>query len=301
MQKNSKEIFTKLIAMLLIITLNIANFLFVGEGLMSYAVDMVATNSNNVEFQVYFKNQDETTKQEIQVAEKDININSESENLYVTISVLREGYFNGKITLDSNNLSVIGCTKNAYLNSVDGNTINLNQIGSGNTVTLELQVKPKTATSIKSADLSAESIVNLTGVYTSSKGTKLVTTDIKGKTTVKTNLKSPENIQNILETNIITNKVFEIDGVNKRIIQILVKNNAKDNLYPIKTTNIEMKLPSDAEKIVAYARSTESTDSRINFGESNYNQEESTLKINLENKEDSEGNISFAKMQQIHL
>lgn len=295
MQKNSKEIFTKLIAMLLIITLNIANFLFVGEGLMSYAVDMVATNSNNVEFQVYFKNQDETTKQEIQVAEKDININSESENLYVTISVLREGYFNGKITLDSNNLSVIGCTKNAYLNSVDGNTINLNQIGSGNTVTLELQVKPKTATSIKSADLSAESIVNLTGVYTSSKGTKLVTTDIKGKTTVKTNLKSPENIQNILETNIITNKVFEIDGVNKRIIQILVKNNAKDNLYPIKTTNIEMKLPSDAEKIVAYARSTESTDSRINFGESNYNQEESTLKINLENKEDSEGNISFAK------
>lgn len=295
MQKNSKEIFTKLIAMLLIITLNIANFLFVGEGLMSYAVDMVATNSNNVEFQVYFKNQDETTKQEIQVAEKDININSESENLYVTISVLREGYFNGKITLDSNNLSVIGCTKNAYLNSVDGNTINLNQIGSGNTVTLELQVKPKTATSIKSADLSAESIVNLTGVYTSSKGTKLVTTDIKGKTTVKTNLKSPENIQNILETNIITNKVFEIDGVNKRIIQILVKNNAKDNLYPIKTTNIEMKLPSDAEKIVAYARSTESTDSRINFGESNYNQKESALKINLENKEDSEGNISFAK------
>lgn len=295
MQKNSKEIFTKLIAMLLIITLNIANFLFVGEGLISYAVDMVATNSNNVEFQVYFKNQDETTKQEIQVAEKDININSESENLYVTISVLREGYFNGKITLDSNNLSVIGCTKNAYLNSVDGNTINLNQIGSGNTVTLELQVKPKTANSIKSADLSAESIVNLTGVYTSSKGTKLVTTDIKGKTTVKANLKSPENIQNILETNIITNKVFEIDGVNKRIIQILVKNNAKDNLYPIKTTNIEMKLPSDAEKIVAYARSTESTDSRINFGESNYNQEESTLKINLENKEDSEGNISFAK------
>lgn len=295
MQKNSKELLTKLIAMLLIITLNIANFLFVGEGLVSYAVDMVATNSNNVEFQAYFKKQDETTKQEIQVTEKDINIDSKLENLYVTISVLREGYFNGKITLNSSNLSVIGCTKNAYLNSVDGNTINLNHIGSGNTVTLELQVKPKTSTSIKSSDLSAESTVNLTGVYTSSKGTKLVTTDIEGKTTVKANLKSPENIQNILETNIITNKVIEINGVNKRIVQILVKNNAKDNLYPIKTTNIEMKLPSDAEKVVAYARSTESTDSRINFGEGNYSQEGSALKINLENKEDSEGNISFVK------
>ena len=45
------------VIILLIITMTIANFIFVGNTLISYALDNISTNNNNIEFSAYFKNE----------------------------------------------------------------------------------------------------------------------------------------------------------------------------------------------------------------------------------------------------
>lgn len=167
MLKREESKLNKLIAIILIITLTAANLLIIGANFVSYAIDMAATNSNNVEFDAYFKNSSGEKLESLEEA-----MSSERVNLYVDISVLREGYFTGKVSIPDSNFSIASYTKSPYINIVEGNTINLNQISSGNTVTLELQVKAITENSMNLDLLNKESKVKLTGTYVNSKGSR---------------------------------------------------------------------------------------------------------------------------------
>ena len=53
---NTKEVLQKIIAIMIIIIMTMADFAIIGVNAISYAIDMVATNSNNVEFCAYFEN-----------------------------------------------------------------------------------------------------------------------------------------------------------------------------------------------------------------------------------------------------
>jgi len=56
MNFTEKRILQKIVALLLIMIMTIADFSIIGENLISYAIDRVATNSDNVEFFAYFIN-----------------------------------------------------------------------------------------------------------------------------------------------------------------------------------------------------------------------------------------------------
>ena len=74
------KIFKIVTVVVLLATLTMANFIYVGFGLVSYAVSNTATNHQNIEFDAQLK---------------------EENILSLSINVKKEGYFNGDITFES--------------------------------------------------------------------------------------------------------------------------------------------------------------------------------------------------------
>ena len=99
---------------LLLMTLTMTNFIFVGASLYSYAADNIATNHQNVEFDAYLKDEE---------------IDGEKvPTLSLKVSVKKEGYFNGEISLEDSNFKLKGSSSSNYVNKIENNIIMLNQI-----------------------------------------------------------------------------------------------------------------------------------------------------------------------------
>ena len=76
--------------------------MFVGVAAVSYAIDVMQTNNNNVEFSAYFLNSNGEKVEKIEE-----NIDKQELYLYVDVAVKNEGYLNeGKITLDNSNFII---------------------------------------------------------------------------------------------------------------------------------------------------------------------------------------------------
>ena len=106
---------------LLIMTLTLTNFIFVGSSLISYAASTIETNNRNVEFDAYFVNGNNQAISSIDMS------NQEDIYLYMQINVKQEGYFNGKVTIEDSNFSLKDTDSN-YINKIEGNIITFNQI-----------------------------------------------------------------------------------------------------------------------------------------------------------------------------
>lgn len=286
MKSTYEKCFNKLIAIFLIIILTSIDFISIGINFASFAVDVSNLENENIRLNAYFKDVDgkNTIKQEI-------DLNAQEIKIYVDIAVLKEGYFEGKISLEDSNLVIIGATENEYISNIEGNTINLNHINSGKRVILELKLKPNTGAKMNIDILNKETIVKLEGKYINSKGED----NIQDYSKINAIFVSPKDVKSISDIKVLTNKIFEIDGKNKRILQFIVRSKIAGNVYPVQRSSIELNLPQDAEIVDVIARNTSGTSKNINFGKNNYiyNIESSKLKINLENLKDEEENISF--------
>lgn len=283
MRFTGKRLIKKIVAVLIIMMMTLADFSLIGVNVVSYALDMVATNSNNVEFSAYFINE-----QKEKVTEIDSSINAENLKMYVEISVKNEGYFNGEITLGDSSFNFSENISNEYVKEVKGNTVTLNQINAGTTASIELKIDFANSNEIKTSSLSQVSEINLTGTYVNSKKN----VDIKGKTSVKVNWKSPEDVEAKLNTKILTNSIYKVNDVNKRIVQVLVNSKLNNNSYPVKETNIELNVPDGVEEVKVHARSTYATNGNENNFE--YNADSGELTISLKNEE-NDGKIKWNK------
>ena len=293
MQRTYENLLNKIIAIILIIVLTLADILVIGLNFISLAIEMVATSSDNVEFEAYFKNQNNE-----KVTIQEFNLNAEKMYMYVDINVLEEGYFNGQISLEDSNFSIVDVTANSYVNTVEGNTIKLNQIPQGNMVTLEIQVKPNVESNMNVNVLDKDTTVKLDGKYAkSTSANNIVEETVTGSTSVNAKFVAPADAKGVLNAEIISNKVYEVNGENKRILQVLVKSKLENNVYPVKKSEIEVSLPKDIEEIEVYARSTKATNKNIVFSKENnttFDSVNSKLKVTLENPE-VDGKINFDK------
>lgn len=230
------------IVLALISVLIVANFIFVGNRLISYALDNISTetNSKNVEFSAYFMDGEKATEN------IDIDMASESAKMYLKIAIKGEGYMsNGNITLEGNNFNYT-VSENSYVKKVDTktNSIALNQIDAGKEVTLELNLKPNKQESFNLDLLNSKTKVSMTGTYVSEKGETSITAD-KTARQLQLNWISSSD-KNLIENNIevVTNKVAQINGEEKRVIQVAVTLGLKNNEYPIKSIQAELNIPS---------------------------------------------------------
>ena len=103
--KIKEKIIQKLTALLLILTLTMANFLLIGVNMVTYAAELAIidrnTNHKNVEFVAYFKDTEENKLTKLSVP-----MNSKNLKLQLEVVVKQEGYFNGKIFLNNANFNL---------------------------------------------------------------------------------------------------------------------------------------------------------------------------------------------------
>lgn len=206
-------------SILLLITLTITNFIYVGVGFVSYAKSSIATNHQNIEFGA---------------AWKDNNI------LELAINVKKEGYFNGSIRLENSNFK-LKKSESVWIQKIEDNTITLNQVNSGTSAHIEVEVEPVQEEIFQVGLLNAVSKLNLSGTYQDStektiniKATREVTFEYRENN-------QTEDIENTME--VITNKIVTIAGEEKRVVQLAINMGLKENNYPIQEIKTKISVP----------------------------------------------------------
>lgn len=273
------RILKKSLAVMLLITMLLADFLVLGMNIVSYAVELIsATNHDNVNFTAYFKN---TEGQKVYSLEKATN--SEDIRLYMDVTVSKEGYFNGKIELGNANFAIKDVVQNNAISKVENNSIYLNQINSGESVQIEVIVEPKVEEKIDLSLLNMESSLNISGTYVYGEQKEK---EIKAERKVNLVLTNPAT-EIDYTTKVVTNKIYEVDGTNKRVVQLLLESKLNENAYPVKNTNIEINVPTNVEKVKVISRGTLATDGKQSheFSQDSweYIKTENKLNISLEN------------------
>lgn len=278
------KVFKVFVVLMLILAMTMTNFVFVGSSLISYAFDDISTNNKNVEFGVYFKDDNGG-----QVSSIEKSVYSEDIKLGIHLKVKQQGYFNGKIELQNSNFTLKE-TQNDYINKIEGNTITLNQINAGSEVELEIPIEIKREETFNIGLLDMESVIKLNGIYRdSSQKDKEVESSKKVTLKVIPENKTPENIEKTAK--IITNKNLQVAGQEKRVVQILLNVGLKDNSYPIKEININANVPemngtqADASAVVNLNTMTNSQ----------YNYENKQLNVNLKNDASQENMVTWKK------
>ena len=210
-----------------------------GEALTSYAADInlndqnTDTNVSNVKFDLYF---DATKKGEKEI-EKDIN--TEDLKLFVSVEVKDGGYLsNGQIDFEDCNFRL----KN------NQNKIELDSIQSGKNKEFYVEIEAKKDDLLNLNLLNMASKIKLTGEYINNAGEEeSIDTEKQVKISWTSDNITDENNPIKLNQKVITNKIYNIGGVNKRVVQLEVTSGIENNLYPIKSTEIELDVPALGE------------------------------------------------------
>ena len=223
------------IIILLIMTLTMTNFVFLGSSLISYAADTISTNHENIEFDAYFK---DSNGQKITTLERTADMQEAS--LYLAVNVKTEGFFVGQVELQNANFNIVS-SESEFISKISGNTIYLNQLDVGTNAEIEVKVKPIDDEVMNINMLNCESEFILTGIYRDNREKDI---DINATRTVSMQLveaNSNDNVKNEIE--VITNKLIKISGEEKRVIQLSLHIGLNENNYPMKEIYAKVNVP----------------------------------------------------------
>lgn len=279
-----KKVIKKILALLMIITILTTDFFVLGSNLITYASQNNSeTNNSNIEFSAYFKND---KGEELDSIDK--SIKTEDLKLYAEIKVKNEGYFNGTIEITDSNFNVKDEILSTQIASIENNKITLKQINAGETVEVELGIEPILSDKMTADMLSKTSTVKISGTYMESTYEGL---PIEAEKLVNVNYQVDETAKPEIETDIITNQVFSVNGTDKRIVQLLIKSRLSENQYPVEKTTLSVNIPqlgkTEPEAKVLAANG------RTNI--SDYKAEKGKVIISLNNNVDGNNQINWYK------
>ena len=229
------KIFKISVVILLIMTLTMTNFIFLGSNLISYAADAISTNHKNIEFSAYFKN---SNGQKTTTLERTADMQEIS--LYLAVNVNTEGFFVGQVELQNANFNIVS-SESEFVSNVSENTIYLNQLDVGTSAEIEVKVKPIDDEVMNIDMLDCQSELTLTGIYRDNTEKDI---DIKATRTVSMQLvesNSNDSVKNEIE--VITNKLIKISGEDKRVVQLSLHMGLDNNNYPIKEIYTKINVP----------------------------------------------------------
>lgn len=212
------------------------------------------TNNSNVEFNVYFENQNE------KLYESNKKVNEEN-TIVAEINVKNTGYLkNARIEFDNPNF-VMGEIESDYVESVEENIINLSQINSDENIKIEIPVKFEHGEIINYELLSKETSVNFTADYLGGNGKEK---DIKKDFKIKLNWTGDIQIDLLGE---VTKYIpFEISENKGLLVEMKVTENVAYDILPIKQSNIEIDIPQikgrNIDKITASFNGVQLDDNR---------------------------------------
>ena len=285
-------------AMLLIVTLTMANFILLCVDVVSYAQDAIniesSTNHKNVEFMAYFKDQNGN-----KITNLDAKSNSENLRLYVQVSVRKEGYLNANIILNNANFKLKTDVLSDGINKIENNIVYLNQINAGESKELEIGIELLKDEQFDLNYLNMENTIFIDGTYKDSTQKDI---SIKAERKVTLNLVNPySNSEDaiILSQHVITNKILTINGQEKRIIQLEVESGLNNNLYPVNKTVLDIQTPRISDKypekvLVNANKELVTTGNTLSEKDWKYDSETGKIEVNLQNNKENE-KISWLK------
>lgn len=268
-------------------------------------VQGVKTNNENVEFDAYFINgKTKTHEIENQIGgENSINLN---------IAVKNAGYlkntkieFTGSQENSEANFRVKDLTQENQLISelnTDKNYIELNQINKNEQANIQIPICFDNKDKISLSEFSKENIAKLTGTYVDANGKEK---QIKAQIKVKLNWTQEAEIA--LEEQIEKYIPYTLNNQNGVMLQTKIKASILNNSMPAKEENIEITVPTIANKkpisVNIAANTTKATngdENAIAFTKDNYiyNQELGTITITVKNDADEQQNITWNKNAQ---
>ena len=229
------KIFKISVVILLIMTLTMTNFIFLGSSLISYAADDISTNHKNIEFDAYFK---DSNGQKTKTLERTADMQEIS--LYLAVNVNTEGFFVGQVELQNANFNIVG-SESEFVSNISDNTIYLNQLDVGTNAEIEVKVKPIDDEVMNINMLDCQSELILTGIYrdNTEKDIDIDATRTVNMRLVETN--SNDNVKN--EIKVITNKFIKISGEDKRVVQLSLHMGLHNNNYPMKEIYAKINVP----------------------------------------------------------
>lgn len=290
MNSTRTNLINKICAILAIFALTVSDFVFVGQSAVSYAIDVVKTNHANVEFSAYF--QDENGEKIQRIEE---NIDKEA-YLYVDVSVKNEGYFDGEIKVADGNFNVKSDEISDGVSEIKDNVVKLKQINAGSTSKIKLAIEAKKENSINASTLDGKTKIELNGQYINSKNVeKNKYIEISGNDEVEVKWKSSDDSKIELDGRLLTNSIYEIEGENKRLVQMVVNSKVANNSYPVKTTELSLNVPEKVENVKVTARSVKGTNNQAEFGESNYEYKKEEKKLTIKVSNENTDQISWEK------
>ena len=281
---NVKVLIQKWLAVITMLVIILGQYAITGYLATSYAIDLLATQSNNVQFRAYFKNGEE------ELTEIESSIDSNNLKLKIDVAVKTEGYFNGKISFQNAGFKLTEAVTNNYIREVRDNIIYLNQINSEETASIEIGIEYFKDNQIQASTLNQITTVKLNGEYTYSGGK----VTINGGSDVKVIWKIPENVKAELAAKLQTNSTYQVNEENKKIVQFLTSSKLTNNAFPVKSTQITATIPTGATNVEVHKRTTKATNGDKDFTTENYNVENNILTITI-NNEETDGKISWEK------
>ncbi len=299
----NQKLLTKVLAATLAVILTFTNFVMLGlYTSKTYATvdtlenQKVASNNENVEFDAYFM---EGAK--VHTVKKNTK---EEVNLYLSVNV-KKGYLkNARVEmLGENGTSANFKIANAEQNleavesvNIDTNTIAFKQLNSGTQIVLEVPVKSLTGDIFDLSNFNKINNIKLTGSYVSNEGKNV---NIE-KTILIRNIWH-EDAKPMLEQTVKSYIPFVVGEQTGTILQTVVQTGLENNSLPIASTQIEVKVPEvngvKPEKVIVTANSTNATNSKLAFGNNNWNYDKTTGTVNITvNNEQNETKVTWDKL-----
>lgn len=274
-----KKILKIAIIILLIASMMMTNFLILATNLVSYAFS--EANEQNVEFNSYFELEDGNRTNEIEKA-----ISANDIHLCMEIEVKQEGYLNGKIELRNANFK-FKQQEDENIESMTDDTITLKQMNAGQKVKIQVGLEANLGGIVELSKWNQENTVVLTGSYQNAMQKEA---QIEKESKIKIIVTNDNPVS--LNAQIITNKIYSINGENKRIVQVAINSGLEGEGYPIKQTNLQLEAPEMPEKIEVLDRGTQATKENS----IQYQAKENQLAIQITNQE-KDGKIYYGKQK----
>ena len=203
-------------------------------------------SSENGEENVIFEAWLEENGEKVNKIEK--KIDSQDIELCMKVKVINEGYLNGKIELKDSNFK-FKQKKEEGVSEITDNSIELKQINAGEEKEIKIGLEVSLPQTIDLEKFNKETILDLEGTY---KNAKQKESKIEKENKVNIVLTQPyeDNEEKIdLQSKIMTNKIYNINGEKKRVVQAQISSKLEREGYPIEQTQIEVEAPEGLEKV----------------------------------------------------
>lgn len=268
----------KIIASLVIFMLTISDFGFLMKEayaeLEELEMQKIQTNNKNVEFDVYFKNDQTITHSK---TENKQNTGKIYMNLNIKSGYLKEA----KVVLEDPNFAMQK-SESKIITSIDNDTIQFSQMDTKTEVEIPYVFEKQDPIAMKYFNKDTKAI--LTGIYVDVNGKEK---EITGEVTV--HLSWDEDITGKIEQSV--EKVISL-GNNLTLLEMEIRSQIEQNRLPAEKTTIHIQTPqienANIKEVKVYAESTieaNGTEDGTSFTSEqwNYNEESKQIEINIEN------------------